>query len=75
MHVHLIYYLQATRTAADTCKNALDGTSVRGKQIRVRLATHSAALRVHNLTPHCTNEYLHEAFSRFGEVGLLISDD
>ena len=36
--------------------------------LRVRFATHGAALKVTNLSPFVSNELLEEAFQQFGEV-------
>lgn len=68
----ICFALQETRAAAEACKNGLDGVEIQGKMLRVRFATHSAALTVKNLTPHCTNELLAHAFSQFGEVSLIV---
>uniref|UniRef100_A0A2K6SS80 RRM domain-containing protein n=1 Tax=Saimiri boliviensis boliviensis TaxID=39432 RepID=A0A2K6SS80_SAIBB len=41
---------------------------LRGKQLRVRFACHSASLTVRNLPQYVSNELLEEAFSVFGQV-------
>lgn len=45
--------------------------------MRVRFATHSAALSVKNLSPYVSNELLEEAFSQFGviERAVVVVDD
>lgn len=50
---------------------------VNGKYLRVRFATHGAALKVKNLSPWVSNELLEYAFSFFGEVerAVVIVDD
>lgn len=62
---------------ADIAKAELDNTQFRGRQIRVRFATHGAALSVKNLPQFVSNELLEEAFSIFGQVerAIVIVDD
>uniref|UniRef100_A0A8C9KVS8 RRM domain-containing protein n=1 Tax=Panthera tigris altaica TaxID=74533 RepID=A0A8C9KVS8_PANTA len=50
---------------------------LRGKQLRVRFACHSASLTVRNLPQYVSNELLEEAFSVFGQVerAVVIVDD
>uniref|UniRef100_A0A8C6E9A7 RRM domain-containing protein n=1 Tax=Moschus moschiferus TaxID=68415 RepID=A0A8C6E9A7_MOSMO len=50
---------------------------LRGKQLRVRFACHSASLTVRNLPQYVSNELLEEAFSVFGQVerAAVIVDD
>ena len=45
--------------------------------MRVRFATHAAALKVLNLGPVVTNELLHQGFSQFGDVerAVVVCDD
>ncbi|XP_051958660.1 non-POU domain-containing octamer-binding protein-like isoform X1 [Xyrauchen texanus] len=66
-----------TKTLADIAKAELDDTLFRGRQIRVRFATHGAALTVKNLPQFVSNELLEEAFSMFGplERAIVIVDD
>ncbi|XP_062844687.1 non-POU domain-containing octamer-binding protein [Trichomycterus rosablanca] len=66
-----------TKTLADIAKAELDNTHFRGRQIRVRFATHGAALSVKNLPPFISNELLEESFSLFGPVerAIVIVDD
>lgn len=68
---------QETKTLADIAKAELDDTVFRGRQIRVRFATHGAALSVKNLPQFVSNELLEEAFSMFGPVerAIVIVDD
>ncbi|XP_053214759.1 paraspeckle component 1-like isoform X1 [Panonychus citri] len=66
-----------TRANAEAARDALDLKDYEGRQLRVRLAAHAAAVRVKNLSPMVTNELLEFAFSYFGEVerAVVISDD
>uniref|UniRef100_H2ZTE9 Non-POU domain containing octamer binding n=1 Tax=Latimeria chalumnae TaxID=7897 RepID=H2ZTE9_LATCH len=66
-----------TRTLAEIAKVELDNTPLRGKMLRVRFASHSAALIVKNLPQFVSNELLEEAFSIFGPVerAVVIVDD
>lgn len=66
-----------TRALAEIAKAELDDFPMRGRQLRVRFATHSAALSVRNLSSFVSNELLEEAFSQFGPVerAVVIVDD
>uniref|UniRef100_A0A8D2H610 Non-POU domain containing octamer binding n=1 Tax=Urocitellus parryii TaxID=9999 RepID=A0A8D2H610_UROPR len=66
-----------TRTLAEIAKVELDNMPLRGKQLRVRFACHSASLTVRNLPQYVSNELLEEAFSVFGQVerAVVIVDD
>ncbi|MEE6527662.1 hypothetical protein FKM82_029207, partial [Ascaphus truei] len=66
-----------TRTLAEIAKAELDNMPLRGKQLRVRFACHSAALSVRNLPQFVSNELLEESFSIFGQVerAVVIVDD
>ncbi|KAF0024268.1 hypothetical protein F2P81_023070 [Scophthalmus maximus] len=66
-----------SRALAEIAKAELDDTPMRGRLLRVRFATHSAALSVKNLSPFVSNELLEEAFSQFGMVerSIVIVDD
>ncbi|XP_064629511.1 non-POU domain-containing octamer-binding protein-like isoform X2 [Lineus longissimus] len=66
-----------TRHNAEAAKDALDGTTRKGRTLRVRFATHGAALKVRHLAPSVSNELLEEAFSKFGQVerAIVIVDD
>ncbi|XP_066570852.1 non-POU domain-containing octamer-binding protein isoform X1 [Amia ocellicauda] len=66
-----------TKTMAEIAKAELDDTPFRGRQLRVRFATHGAALTVKNLPQFISNELLEEAFSIFGQVerAIVIVDD
>ncbi|KAL1273992.1 hypothetical protein QQF64_026806 [Cirrhinus molitorella] len=66
-----------TKTLADIAKAELDDAVFRGRQIRVRFATHGAALTVKNLPQFVSNELLEEAFSMFGPIerAIVIVDD
>lgn len=62
---------------AEIAKAELDGTVLRNRPIRVRFATHGAALTVKNLHPVVSNELLEQAFSQFGPVerAIVVVDD
>ncbi|KAM6959203.1 splicing factor, proline- and glutamine-rich [Aplochiton taeniatus] len=66
-----------SRAVAEIAKAELDDVPMKGRQLRVRFATHSAALSVKNLSPFVSNELLDEAFSQFGVVerAVVIVDD
>jgi hypothetical protein len=66
-----------TRLNAEHAKQVLDGFTFKGRCIRVRFASHGAAVRVKNLSPYISNEYLEQAFSIFGPVerAVVIVDD
>lgn len=66
-----------TKTLADIAKAELDDTVFRGRQIRVRSATHGAVLTVKNLPQFVSNELLEEAFAMFGPIerAIVIVDD
>jgi len=66
-----------SRALAEIAKAELDDVPMKGRQLRVRFATHSAALSVRNLSPFVSNELLDEAFSQFGlvERAVVIVDD
>ncbi|XP_037549066.1 splicing factor, proline- and glutamine-rich isoform X2 [Nematolebias whitei] len=66
-----------SRALADIAKTEMDDTPMRGRPLRVRFATHSAALSVKNLSPYVSNELLEEAFSQFGmiERAIVVVDD
>ncbi|XP_041089895.1 splicing factor, proline- and glutamine-rich isoform X2 [Polyodon spathula] len=66
-----------SRALAEIAKAELDDTPMKGRQLRVRFATHSAALSIRNLSPYVSNELLEEAFSQFGQVerAVVIVDD
>lgn len=72
-----IFFCQDTRLNAETAKQAVDGSFRMGRTVRVRFATHAAALKVLNLGPVVTNELLHQAFSQFGDVerAVVVCDD
>ncbi|TRY65431.1 hypothetical protein DNTS_021900, partial [Danionella cerebrum] len=50
----------------------MDDTIFLGRQIRVRFATHGAALMIKNLPQYVSNELLEEAFSMFGPIERAI---
>ncbi|KAH6928818.1 hypothetical protein HPB50_020115 [Hyalomma asiaticum] len=66
-----------TRQNAEAAKAALDFMPMQQKPLRVRFATHGAALKVKNFSQWVTNELLELAFSVFGEVerAVVIVDD
>ncbi|XP_060760719.1 splicing factor, proline- and glutamine-rich isoform X2 [Neoarius graeffei] len=66
-----------SRALAEIAKAELDDKPMKGRPLRVRFATHSAALCVRNLSPYVSNELLEEAFSQFGviERAVVVVDD
>ncbi|XP_074639998.1 protein no-on-transient A-like isoform X2 [Tubulanus polymorphus] len=66
-----------TRHNAEKAKMQLDGTIRKSRILRVRFATHGAALKVRHISPFVSNELLEEAFSKFGQVerAIVIVDD
>nr|XP_015827700.2 non-POU domain-containing octamer-binding protein [Nothobranchius furzeri] len=66
-----------TRIIAEIARSELDDFVVKGRPIRVRFATHGAALSVKNLPEFASNELLEEAFAVFGQVerAVVIVDD
>ncbi|KAK0137536.1 Non-POU domain-containing octamer-binding protein [Merluccius polli] len=66
-----------SRIIAEIARAELDDTPFRGRQIRVRFATHGAALTVKNLPDFVSNELLEEAFAVFGQIerAIVIVDD
>ena len=66
-----------TRIIAEIARAELDDTPFRGRPIRVRFATHGAALSVKNLPEFVSNELLEEAFAVFGQIerAVVIVDD
>lgn len=72
-----VAFIQESRALAEIAKAELDDTPMKGRPLRVRFATHSAALSVKNLSPFVSNELLEEAFIQFGMVerAVVIVDD
>nr|XP_048701269.1 paraspeckle component 1 isoform X3 [Caretta caretta] len=66
-----------SRTLAEIAKTELDGTILKSRPLRIRFATHGAALTVKNLSPVVSNELLEQAFSQFGPVerAVVVVDD
>ncbi|XP_053312421.1 paraspeckle component 1 isoform X2 [Spea bombifrons] len=66
-----------SRTLAEIAKAELDGMILKNRPLRIRFATHGAALSVRNLSAVVSNELLEEAFSIFGPVerAVVIVDD
>uniref|UniRef100_A0A3Q2ZLB6 Non-POU domain containing, octamer-binding n=1 Tax=Kryptolebias marmoratus TaxID=37003 RepID=A0A3Q2ZLB6_KRYMA len=66
-----------TRIIAEIARAELDDFVFRGRPIRVRFATHGAALSVKNLPEFVSNELLEEAFAIFGQIerAVVIVDD
>ncbi|XP_041854921.1 non-POU domain-containing octamer-binding protein [Melanotaenia boesemani] len=66
-----------TRIIAEIARAELDDFVFKGRPIRVRFATHGAALTVKNLPEFVSNELLEEAFGVFGQIerAVVIVDD
>ncbi|XP_034472241.1 protein no-on-transient A-like [Drosophila innubila] len=64
-------------TNAEKAKRALDGTTVSGRQLRVRFAPNQTVVRVSNLSPYVSNELLQKSFEIFGTVerAIIMVDD
>lgn len=60
------------RLNAERAKVELDGQMRNNRVLRVRFATHGAALKVFNLSPFVSNELLEKAFAQFGDVERAI---
>ena len=77
IYVFLYIYFQDYRINAEKAKVELDGQMRNNRVLRVRFATHGAALKVFNLSLFVSNELLESAFSQFGEVerAVVIVDD
>ncbi|KAK2112502.1 Paraspeckle component 1 [Saguinus oedipus] len=69
--------IRESRTLAEIAKAELDGTILKSRPLRIRFATHGAALTVKNLSPVVSNELLEQAFSQFGPVekAVVVVDD
>ena len=65
---HFAFLRMATRAEAERAKRELDGQTRNGRQMKVRIAPHQAAVKVTNLGPWVSNELLRHAFSIFGEI-------
>jgi len=65
------------RHNAEAAKAALDGLQRKGRVLRIRFATHGAALKVKNLHSYVSNELLEQSFSQFGDLErcVVIVDD
>lgn len=77
--IYKIFYIsqKESRTLAEIAKAELDGTILKSRPLRIRFATHGAALTVKNLSPVVSNELLEQAFSQFGPVerAVVVVDD
>ncbi len=76
-YIVTVLIIQETKTLAEIAKAELDGTMLGNRPIRIRFATHGAALTVRNLSPVVSNELLEQAFSQFGPVerAVVVVDD
>ncbi|KAF7250772.1 Paraspeckle component 1 [Varanus komodoensis] len=74
---YLCFFEKESRTLAEIAKAELDGTILKSRPLRIRFATHGAALTVKNLSPVVSNELLEQAFSQFGPVerAVVVVDD
>ena len=72
-----MFPFQDLRENALKAKKALDGEQRKGRFLRVRFASHPAAIKVKHLHHGVSNELLNEAFSMFGEIekAIVIIDD
>lgn len=53
---------------AERAKRELDGTLLKGRNLKIRFAPNSATIKIKNLCPYVSNELLFYAFSPFGEI-------
>ncbi|XP_030762505.1 hrp65 protein-like isoform X1 [Sitophilus oryzae] len=53
---------------AEKAKQELDGSLLKGRNLKIRFAPNIATIKLKNLTPQVTNELVHYAFSPFGEI-------
>uniref|UniRef100_UPI00358E5D82 splicing factor, proline- and glutamine-rich-like isoform X1 n=2 Tax=Myxine glutinosa TaxID=7769 RepID=UPI00358E5D82 len=65
------------RFNAELAKAELDGSDMRGRNLRVRFALQGTRIKVRNLHPTVSNELLEAAFSVFGEVerAVVVCDE
>ncbi|KAL3111495.1 hypothetical protein niasHT_018270 [Heterodera trifolii] len=61
-----------TRAHAESAKEALDGKTIHGRQLRVRYSVHGATIKLKELSPAVSNEMLMLSFSAFGDVERAI---
>lgn len=68
---------QAYRSEAEKAIGATHGKLIKGRDIKVRFAASSCSVKVSNLHPLVSNEFLAEAFSHFGEVesAVVVTDE
>lgn len=68
---------QDYRVNAEKAKRELDGSTRKGRVLKVRFAPNSSIIKVKNLTPFVSNELLERAFSIFGEIerAVVIVDE
>lgn len=68
---------QAYRGEAERAVATLNGSMLKGRDIKVRLAASSCSIKVSNLNPVVSNELLEDAFSVFGEVesAVVVADE
>ncbi|KAH8245634.1 hypothetical protein KR032_006505 [Drosophila birchii] len=57
---------------AEKAKRGLDGSMLKGRQLRVRFAPNATILRVSNLNQYVTNELLYKSFEIFGPIERAI---
>lgn len=65
--IRLDYHLNALKA-----QRALDGTTLNGRQMRIRFASSESVVRVKNLTSFVSNELLYQAFEIFGPIERAI---
>lgn len=63
--ISLEYIHQAQKAKSELDGKVLEGAS---RPLRVRFSSHPAALKIKNLAPTITNEFLEKSFSMFGKV-------
>ncbi|KAF5297018.1 hypothetical protein FQA39_LY12232 [Lamprigera yunnana] len=62
---------------AEKAKRELDGSTLKGRTLKIRFAPNGSSIKVKNLAPYVSNELLHWSFSAFGEIErcIVIVDD
>lgn len=57
---------------AEKVQRSLDGTLLKGRNLRFKFAPSCGTVKIRNLGPYVTNELLYHAFSVFGEIERAI---
>lgn len=73
----LLFLVQAYRGEAERAIAVLNGSFIKGRELKVRFAASSSSVKVDNIHPLVSNELLASAFCKFGEVesAVVVTDD